>query len=128
MLAEPIKLNSNLGYYTNFMNLLDLAAIAVPAGFLSNGLPFGIAFGAPALSDHALLELARRWQTAFPLALGATAFKRTQSLSQPEPGMILVAVCGARLCRTTRSAAKYRLYALAGSGCAATGDVEERGG
>ena len=39
--AEPIKLNTNLGYYTNFVNLLDLAAVAVPAGFRSNGLPFG---------------------------------------------------------------------------------------
>ena len=144
VLAEPIKLNSNLGYYTNFMNLLDLSAIAVPAGFLGNGLPFGITFGAPAFSDHALLELAQRWQTAFPLTLGATARNRAQSLSQSEPGMILVAVCGAhmsglplnhqltdrggRLHLTTRSAAKYRLYALAGSGVRRPGMVRSEDG
>ena len=144
VLAEPIKLNSNLGYYTNFMNLLDLSAIAVPAGFLGNGLPFGITFGAPAFSDNALLDLARRWQTAFPLALGATARNRTPSLSQPAPGMIQVAVCGAhmsglplnhqltdrggRLRLTTRSAAKYRLYALAGSGVRRPGMVRSEEG
>ncbi len=144
VLAEPIKLNSNLGYYTNFMNLLDLSAIAVPAGFLGNGLPFGITFGAPAFSDNALLDLARRWQTAFPLALGATARNRTPSLSQPAPGLIHVAVCGAhmsglplnhqltdrggRLRLTTRSAAKYRLYALAGSGVRRPGMVRSEEG
>jgi allophanate hydrolase len=36
---EPVKRNSDLGYYTNFMNLLDYAAVAVPVGFMSNGLP-----------------------------------------------------------------------------------------
>ena len=40
--ADPVQLNTNLGYYTNFVNLLDLAAVAVPAGFRGNGLPFGI--------------------------------------------------------------------------------------
>jgi allophanate hydrolase len=58
VLADPIRLNSNLGYYTNFMNLLDLAAVAVPAGFRADGLPFGITLGAPSGSDEALLRLA----------------------------------------------------------------------
>ncbi len=58
--ANPIQTNTNLGYYTNFMNLLDLAAIAVPAGFQVNGLPFGITLCAPAFSDDALLNLAKR--------------------------------------------------------------------
>ena len=58
--ADPIQTNTNLGYYTNFMNLLDMAAIAVPIGFQSNGLGFGITISAPAFSDDALLNLARR--------------------------------------------------------------------
>ena len=57
---NPVQTNSNLGYYTNFMNLLDLAAIAVPAGFQANNLPFGITLCAPAFSDNALLQLAKR--------------------------------------------------------------------
>ncbi len=59
--ANPVQTNSNLGYYTNFMNLLDLAAIAAPAGFQGNGLPFGITLCAPAFSDNALLQLAKRF-------------------------------------------------------------------
>jgi allophanate hydrolase len=39
---DPVQLNTNLGYYTNFVNLLDMAALAIPAGFRSNGLPFGV--------------------------------------------------------------------------------------
>ena len=58
--AEPLKLNSNLGYYTNFMNLLDLAAIAVPAGFQRDGLPFGVTFVAPAFNDEVLCARRRR--------------------------------------------------------------------
>ncbi|HEY0906673.1 MAG TPA: allophanate hydrolase [Methylophilus sp.] len=57
---DPIQTNSNLGYYTNFMNLLDLSAIALPAGFQTNGLPFGITLCAPAFSDDALIALARQ--------------------------------------------------------------------
>ena len=59
--ADPVKLNTNLGYYTNFVNLLDLAAVAAPAGFRSNGLPFGISFIGPAFTDEALLALADRY-------------------------------------------------------------------
>lgn len=58
--ANPVQTNSNLGYYTNFMNLLDMAAIAIPAGFQANGLPFGVTLCAPAFSDDALLNLAKR--------------------------------------------------------------------
>ncbi|MEZ0233033.1 MAG: allophanate hydrolase [Methylophilaceae bacterium] len=73
--AEPVLCNSNLGYYTNFMNLLDLAAIAVPAGFQSNGLPFGITLCAPAFSDERLLALAARLDQQTPRTLGATKLK-----------------------------------------------------
>ena len=60
--AEPLRLNSNLGLYTSFVNLLDLAAIALPAGFGSNALPFGISLIAPAFQDVALLDLGARFQ------------------------------------------------------------------
>jgi allophanate hydrolase len=144
VLADPITLNSNLGYYTNFMNLLDLSAVAVPSGFLGNGLPFGISFGAPAFSDDALLDFARRWQAAFPLPLGATSAYRKNDLPNADSGMIRVAVCGAhmsglplnhqlmdrgaRLLLTTRSAAKYRLYALPGAGVRRPGMVRSAAG
>jgi allophanate hydrolase len=59
--SDPIQTNSNLGYYTNFMNLLDLSAIAIPAGFQSNGLPFGITLCAPAFRDDALIDMAKKW-------------------------------------------------------------------
>jgi len=58
--ANPIQTNTNLGYYTNFMNLLDMAASAVPIGLQGNGLPFGITVCAPAFSDAALLNLTQR--------------------------------------------------------------------
>ena len=60
--ADPLQTNSNLGYYTNFMNLLDLSATALPAGFQANGLPFGVTLFAPAFHDAALLALAQRWE------------------------------------------------------------------
>ena len=56
--AAPVALNSNLGRYTNFVNLLDMAAIAVPAGVKSNNTGFGITLIGPAHSDKALLALA----------------------------------------------------------------------
>jgi allophanate hydrolase len=58
--ADPFRLNANLGLYTNFVNLLDLTAIAVPAGFRKNGLPFGISLIAPAYADRVLLDLTAR--------------------------------------------------------------------
>ena len=58
--ANPMQTNTNLGYYTNFMNLLDMAAIAVPTGFYENGIGFGVTVSAPAFSDEALLNLALR--------------------------------------------------------------------
>lgn len=68
--AEPIALNSNLGRYTNFMNLLDFAAVASPSGFRADGQPLGITFFAPAGSDLQLLELAGRYHASCLLSLG----------------------------------------------------------
>jgi len=69
--AEPLRLNTNLGFYTSFVNLLDLAAIALPAGFVRSGLPFGISLIAPAYCDGALLDLGARFQQIASLPLGA---------------------------------------------------------
>jgi allophanate hydrolase len=55
---DPIQLNTNLGYYTNFMNLLDYSALAIPSGHYQNGMPFGITLFAPAFSDLELLSVA----------------------------------------------------------------------
>lgn len=130
MQADPIRLNSNLGYYTNFMNLLDLAATAVPAGFQADGLPFGVTLVAPAHQDAPLLHLASRMQRALGGRLGATAHPvpPAETLGLLPDGQVRVAVVGAhlsglplnhqltergaRLVATTQTAPRYRLYAL----------------
>ncbi|MDN5086845.1 allophanate hydrolase [Aliarcobacter butzleri] len=58
---NPIELNTNLGYYTNYMNLLDLSAIAVPAGFRKNGLPFGVTVVAKNFEEKKLLSYASKY-------------------------------------------------------------------
>jgi allophanate hydrolase len=67
LLAEPIALNSNLGRYTNFVNLLDMAAVAVPAGARANGTGFGLTLIGPAGSDRGLLAAAESWLAAADL-------------------------------------------------------------
>jgi allophanate hydrolase len=76
--ADPVRCNSNLGYYTNFMNLLDLSAVAIPTGFQKNGLPVGITVCAPAFSDVKLLDLANQVQQNTAKTLGATQLPFTQ--------------------------------------------------
>ncbi|MEJ2345855.1 MAG: allophanate hydrolase [Gammaproteobacteria bacterium] len=130
--ADPVRLNANLGYYTNFMNLLDLAAVAVPAGFQADGLPFGVTLVGRAFTDSQLLALADRLHRAADLPLGATGAALPAGALEPAVGgrCIPVAVCGAhlqglplnrqltergaRLHSRTRTAPRYRLYALAG--------------
>lgn len=144
MQADPIRLNSNLGYYTNFMNLLDYAAVAVPAGFQASGdaqgLPWGVTLAAPAFKDVPLLSLADRFHRAqAALSLGATAATLADtpaihSAGLPKgsntAGTVKVAVCGAhlsglplnwqltqrgaRLLGAVQSAPEYKFYALAG--------------
>jgi allophanate hydrolase len=75
--ADPVKCNSNLGYYTNFMNLLDLSATAVPTGFQLDGMPFGITICAPAFKDMQLLTLAAKVQKHSAKTLGATSLPFT---------------------------------------------------
>jgi allophanate hydrolase len=73
VLDNPVQLNSNLGRYTNYMNLLDLAAWAVPAGFLENtGMPWGVTFFAPAFTDRKLAVLAAAFHADTNLPIGKT--------------------------------------------------------
>lgn len=59
--ADPIQLNTNLGYYTNYMNLLDLCAVAVPAGFRDNGLPFGVTIVADKFEENKILDYSSKY-------------------------------------------------------------------
>lgn len=68
LLAAPVTLNSNLGLYTNFVNLLDMAAVAVPAGIRANGTGFGITLIGPAGSDHGLFAAAENYLAAAGLS------------------------------------------------------------
>ena len=123
--AEPFALNANLGFYTNFVNLLDMAAIAVPAGFRANATGFGVTLIGPAWSDAALLNLARRYEEIAPMP------DTPQLDTAGKPQTVKLAVVGAhlagmplhwqltsrdaRLVTRTRSAAAYKLYAMAES-------------
>jgi allophanate hydrolase len=133
MEAEPVLYNSQFGTYTNFTNLADLSALALPAGFRADGLPAGITLIAPAWHDHALAAFGQRWQHALNLPLGATgrALPTQVASNSPAPGCVRVAVVGAHLTgmplnvqltrrnavlvEQTTSAATYRLYALPGT-------------
>ena len=64
MHRDPVRLNARLGLYTNFVNLLDMAAIAVPAGFRNNATGFGVTLIGPAWSDRSLAELASAYVAA----------------------------------------------------------------
>lgn len=134
--AEPLELNKRLGRYTNFVNLLDLAGVAVPAGFTAQGLPFGITLLGEAFSERKLLALAGRFHATQAPRAGAT----NVSVQFPEvvpatrdgdASEVHLAVVGAHLAgqplhgqlrerearfvRTCRTSAEYRLYALAGT-------------
>jgi len=130
--AEPLLRNQELGYYTNFVNFLGLAAVAVPAGFTAAGLPFGVTFMAPGGSDAALLAWAAQWQASLALPLGHHLGPypgATPTLAGPRAAPRLrLAVVGAHLAglplhhqlqergaqavRRCRTAPRYRLYAL----------------
>jgi len=66
MNRDPITLNNRLGHYSYCANLLDLCAVSIPNGVLSNGIPMGVTLLAPAWSDRALITLARRLETGTP--------------------------------------------------------------
>jgi len=144
--AEPVARNSELGTYTNFVNLLGLSAVALPFGFTPEGLPFGVTFIAPGGCDWALAELAAQWQRALKLPLGAKLRAPAAAdalITTTPPGTLPLAVVGAhlsgmplhhqlvergaRLRQITTTTASYRLYALPGTQPAKPGLVRAAG-
>lgn len=133
--ADPITLNSRLGHYTNFANLLDTAALAVPAGFRADGLPFGVTLFGPAWSEATLAAWGGAFQRATAKTLGATRLPFSAPSAKPSapraPRELQLAVVGAhltgqplnrelterggRLVKTTHTASCYRLHALVGT-------------
>ncbi len=133
--ADPIGVNSRLGTYTNFVNLLGWCALSLPASFTADGLPFGVTFIAPGAADAALARWGREWQHALALPLGATGIALAPA-EQPLPWPASVATLpiavvgahlsgmplngqlterGATLAAATHTAPRYRLYALPGT-------------
>lgn len=135
MQADPVRLNRNLGHYTNFVNLLDYAAISVPSTIDADGLAHGITLIGPCGSDWRLAELGARYHAATGLTLGASSERIDPRVTIPPPHhtepSVHVAVVGAHLSgmplnsqltergaqlqRRTRTANCYRLFALAQS-------------
>jgi allophanate hydrolase len=130
--ADPVTLNSRLGVYTNFANLADLSALAVPAGMRGDGLPSGITLIGLAWQDRALARFGKHWQALRGLPLGATGapLPAPDAASGEAPAdTVRVAVVGAHLTgmplnhqltsrhavfvEKTLTAGDYRLYALA---------------
>nr|PZN18736.1 MAG: allophanate hydrolase [Pseudomonadota bacterium] len=117
---DPLGQNTLLGRYTNFVNLLDLSAIAIPAGFTTRGLPFGVTLMARAFSDARLCEAAERYERAVSAERRANAehganvgrgvnaehgaavsapsgAQRDAEVVTPRDGEVLLAVAGAHL-------------------------------
>jgi allophanate hydrolase len=138
MQADPVVLNRNLGAYTNFVNLLDYAALSVPSSIRADGLPFGITLIGLCGSDWQLAELGQRYHQATGLTQGATGEPLPAPVSIPGiksplvvPSTVRVAVVGAhlsgmplnaqltergaRLLTQTTTAPHYRFYALPGT-------------
>ncbi|KQN74848.1 allophanate hydrolase [Devosia sp. Leaf64] len=131
MRADPIALNSRFGLYTNFANLLDCSAIAVPAGFTANGLPFGVTLVAPQDCDDALAPFANAMHQAAATGSGLDRTKLIPAVTIPATDRIEIAVVGAHLTgmplnpeltalggwlvEETKTAPQYRLYALKGT-------------
>ncbi|GAB4069968.1 allophanate hydrolase [Ancylobacter sonchi] len=131
MLADPVRLNSNLGIYTNFVNLLDMCGIAVPSGMRPDGAPVGVTLLAGAGRDAQLAAIAAAFHAATDLPMGATGLPLPalpQAVPQPGAGYHALALFGAHLSglplngellaaggvflRRARTSEDYRLYAL----------------
>lgn len=133
MAADPIGANSLLGRYTNFVNLLDLAALAVPVSLADDRTAAGVTLIAPAGQDAALAGFGRAFHAAGSLPLGATGLPMPPAPDWPasaKVGEIEIAVVGAHLSgmplnreltdlggcfiRAATTSSDYRLYALPG--------------
>ena len=147
VLADPIGLNSRLGTYTNFVNLLDMCGLAVPASMRPDGIPFGVTLLAPAGEEAALAAIGREFHHASGLPLGA--LNKPQPPLAPTPAApaeaeVAIAVVGAhlsgmplnselravggRLLERTATAPHYRLYALSGTKPAKPGLLRVKNG
>ncbi len=129
MQADPIALNANLGIYTNFVNLLDLAGIAVPAGFRPDGLPFGVTFIGPAFSEASLASYADILHKSLGAGAGPKKLAPATTYQAPKSNDVTIVVAGAhlsgmvlnhelialqaKLVAATKTAAEYQLFALA---------------
>jgi allophanate hydrolase len=132
--ADPIALNSRLGTYTNFVNLLDMCGLAVPSAMRADGTPFGVTLLGLAHQDLALAAIGRAFHAATALPLGALDYAQPPLAEETPalaPGEIALAVVGAhlsgmplngelralgaRLIEDTKTAPHYRLYALPGT-------------
>ncbi|MFP9136710.1 allophanate hydrolase [Devosia sp. XGJD_8] len=147
MRADPIRLNSHFGRYTNFVNLLDCAAIAVPAGFDSaDHLPAGVTLVAPAFTDNALAPLADALHRRGARGMGrdkAAGLPETSKVLPTASDMVPIVVVGAhltgmplnkeltgpggRMLKACRTAANYRLFALPGTVPPKPGMLQEPG-
>ena len=131
VLANPLELNSRLGTYTNFVNLLDLCGLALPAAMRADGIPFGITLLASAGQDALLASIGRVFHADTQLAVGAKGLPQPPLVALPASGSgdeIPIAVVGAhlsgmalngelkalggRLLESTATARDYKLYAL----------------
>jgi allophanate hydrolase len=131
MRADPLALNRHLGYYTNFVNLLDYAALSVPSSLRADGLPFGITLIGLAGSDLRLAELGQRYHGSTGLLQGATniplpasspicavASHKTLTIAvvgahlsgMPLNGQLIER--GARLVEVTKTSSEYKLFVL----------------
>jgi allophanate hydrolase len=131
VLANPILLNSRLGTYTNFVNLLDLCGLALPAAMRRDGIPFGVTLLAPAGHDAVLASVGRAFHADTGLAVGAKGVPQPPLPALPSglrsgeiaigvvgahlSGMVLnheLVALGSRLLQTIKTAPDYRLFAL----------------
>jgi allophanate hydrolase len=145
MLADPITLNSHFGRYTNFVNLMGLSAIAVPAGFGPSGLPGGVTVVGPGFADDALAPFAAALHHAAACGMGIDRAAPVPAPPAPNlpPGMLPLVVVGAHLSGMplnheltgpggvlvgpATTAPEYRLFALAGTVPAKPGMIRDPG-
>ena len=117
--AEPVGANMRLGTFTTFVNLLDLAGVAIPIGTRADGLPFGVQLIGPAWTDEALADAAQLLLGEPEMSEGARDEEQLITVVGAHlQGMPLnhqLTSRGARLVAVTETAESYRLYALAGT-------------
>lgn len=142
MLGNPIQHNSELGYYTNFVNLLDLSAVSVPTKLTPRNMPFGLTLVGRPFQDRDLLSIANRIQQAMPLPIGALPIQQPMLSSAlvDQSRTADIVVCGAHMSglelnwqltergatlkEVTTTTEHYSLYKLAGSDKLASSGIQ----